>query len=247
VTPINITTRKAGKPITFGKVAEDGNAYIAITPNGKTVYVAESGPYRHWDTVTPISTATNKAGKAIKVGEWPVAVAITPNGKTVYVASTGSGPGGCTQPAHCGPAPAAAYAAGSGPATVTPISTATNKAGKAIKLGPTASSVSVAITPNSKTAYVLYDYYVAATQTSHGYVIPVRTATSTALKAIKAGSGLSNIAFTPNGKTAYVTRDRYTSQGQALRGYVIPVSTATNKAGTAIKVGRDPGAIAITP
>jgi DNA-binding beta-propeller fold protein YncE len=44
--------------------------------------------------VTPISTATNKAGKAIKVGESPVAIAITPNGKTAYVASTGSGPGG---------------------------------------------------------------------------------------------------------------------------------------------------------
>ena len=53
-------------------------------------------------TVTPIRTATNKAGKAIKVGSGPKAIAITPNGKTAYVASTGSD-------------------------TVTPIRTATNK------------------------------------------------------------------------------------------------------------------------
>jgi len=128
---------------------------------------------------------------------------------------------------------------------VTPISTATNKVGKAIKLGPTASSVRVAITPNSKTAYVLYDYYVA--QTSHSYLIPVRTASNTVLAPVKAGSYLNSIAITPNGKTAYVTSDRYGSQGQVYRGYVIPVSTTTNKAGTAIKVGSDPGALAITP
>ena len=35
--------------------------------------------------MTPIRTATNKAGKAIKVGGRPVAIAITPNGKTAYV------------------------------------------------------------------------------------------------------------------------------------------------------------------
>ena len=47
---------------------------IAITPNGKTAYVANAPS----DTVTPISTATNTALKAIKVGTDPVAIAITP-------------------------------------------------------------------------------------------------------------------------------------------------------------------------
>ncbi len=39
-----------------------------------TAYVVNSGS----GTVTPISTATNTAGKAIKVGPGPVAIAITP-------------------------------------------------------------------------------------------------------------------------------------------------------------------------
>ncbi len=83
------------------------------------------------DSVTPISTATNKAGKAIKVGIAPYYIAITPNGKTAYVANSNSG-------------------------TVTPISTATNKAGKAIKVAtPGLSPVAIAITPNGKTAYAV--------------------------------------------------------------------------------------------
>ncbi len=42
-------------------------------------------------TVTPITTATGKAGKAINVGSFPWAIAVTPNGKTAYVANSGSG------------------------------------------------------------------------------------------------------------------------------------------------------------
>jgi hyaluronoglucosaminidase len=47
---------------------------ISITPNGQTVYVANSTS----DTVTPISTATDKAGTAIPVGLDPTSIAITP-------------------------------------------------------------------------------------------------------------------------------------------------------------------------
>ena len=71
-----------------------------------TAYVVNGGSA----TVTPIRTATNKAGKAITVGKDPVAIAITPNGQTGYVTNSRSD-------------------------TVTPIRTATNKAGKAIAVG----------------------------------------------------------------------------------------------------------------
>jgi YVTN family beta-propeller protein len=40
---------------------------IAITPGGKTVYVANMSS----GTVTPITTATNGAGKPIRIGEGP--------------------------------------------------------------------------------------------------------------------------------------------------------------------------------
>ena len=54
----------------------------AITPDGKTAYVANADS----GTVTPISIATGKAGPAIRVGTDPEKIAITPDGRTVYVA-----------------------------------------------------------------------------------------------------------------------------------------------------------------
>jgi YVTN family beta-propeller protein len=83
VTPIATATNTAGTPIRTGRVPDD----IAITPDGKTVHVANSG----LGTVTPIRTATNTAGTPITTGSLPYALAITPDGKTAYVANFNSG------------------------------------------------------------------------------------------------------------------------------------------------------------
>ena len=201
--------------------------------------------------VTPINTATNKAGKAIKVGAGPFAIAITPDGKAAYVANIDS-------------------------STVTPIRTTTNKALKAIKVG--IGPVAIAITPDGKTAYVVND---GIGETVGHTVTPIRTATNTALKAIKVGSAPGPIAITPDGKTAYVVNIASgtvtpirTATNRALKaikvgstpfaiaitpdgktayvanessGTVTPINTSTNKAGGAIKVGTGPQAVAITP
>ena len=84
MTPIRTATNKALKPIKVG----GGPVAIAITPDGKTAYVANRGS----GTVTPIKIATNKALKQIKVGIDPGALAITPDGKTVYVVNNNGGP-----------------------------------------------------------------------------------------------------------------------------------------------------------
>ncbi len=55
VTPIDLATRQAGRPIGVGKHPQA----IAITPGGKTAYVVNSRS----DTVTPINTATWRAGR----------------------------------------------------------------------------------------------------------------------------------------------------------------------------------------
>ena len=46
----------------------------ATRPGTATAYVVNAGS----GTVTPISTATNKAGPAIRTGKIPFAIAITP-------------------------------------------------------------------------------------------------------------------------------------------------------------------------
>ena len=61
-----------------------------------------------------------------------------------------------------------------------------------------------------------------------GEVIPIRTATNTALPTIKTGNGAKAIAVTPDGKTAYVTN--------LNAGSVTPIRTATNTALPGIRV-----------
>ncbi|MGD0377434.1 MAG: hypothetical protein ABSB01_22965 [Streptosporangiaceae bacterium] len=67
--------------------------------------------------MTPINTATKKPGNAIKVTNYPVSMVFTPNGKTAYVLTSAGG---------CGFGP-------SGPGTVTPVNTATDKPGTPIR------------------------------------------------------------------------------------------------------------------
>ncbi len=67
------TASAAGARATVGSPASGPTRAHPVT-----AYVANGGS----DAVTPINTATNKALKAIKVGNDPRAIAITPDGKT---------------------------------------------------------------------------------------------------------------------------------------------------------------------
>jgi YVTN family beta-propeller protein len=68
VTPIRVATNTALKAIKVGRFP----GALAVTPDGRTLYVADVGS----DTVTPIRVATNTALKPIKTGRAPDAIAI---------------------------------------------------------------------------------------------------------------------------------------------------------------------------
>jgi hyaluronoglucosaminidase len=127
VIPFFTATNTPGKLVGFGSASVQS---IAITPDGRTAYVMSqpelTRPLTSVDHIlkcspvgelTPVSTATNTAGKPIKVGCLPLTAVVTPDGQTIYVVSTG---------------------------TVTPIATATGRPGKPIKIGAPAAIV---ITP----------------------------------------------------------------------------------------------------
>lgn len=238
VTAIDTATDKIRKII----LVRNGPATIAMTPNGKTVYVTTS------NTITPISTATNRAGNPIRVArspDGPEALAVTPNSKTVYAINTvtvvpvNTATNRASRPIDTGgtfvgmvftPNGATGCVLGAS-SVVIPIRTATNRAEKPIPVGgPGADPWAIAITPNGRTVYVA-NY-------GNSTVVPIGTATNRAGKPIKVGYEPTFIAITPNGKTAYV----------ATVNGVYPISTATNKAGKPIRVGTfDPIAIVITP
>ena len=88
---------------------------------------------------------------------------ITPDSSTAYVLNAGSG-------------------------TVTPIRTATNTALAPIRVGkfPQAEPLAIAITPDGTTIYVA-DVVAQGSPHQQGTVVPIRTATNTALASIKVG------------------------------------------------------------
>ena len=106
---------------------------MAITPDGKTIYVGDdyvSGEPK--PAVVPVSAVTDTAGKPILMGEVPSQILITPDGKTAYVLGLAVG------------------------RQIIPIATATNTPEKAIKVGMTGGGAyQMAITPDGKTLYVI--------------------------------------------------------------------------------------------
>ena len=204
VIPIRTATNTALPPIKAGRAPD----VIAITPDGKTAYVAiGSFFYGTHQELDPIQTATGKMGTPIPFAN-PYDLAMAPDGKTLYVLSTGpAGYGG----------------------TVTPIHTATNTAGRPIEVADQQSNpVGFAVTPDGEHVYVLVDSVVSC----DGSVIPIRKAAGQAQPAIPAGGLPHLIAITPDGKTAYVVT--YTCGAGSYT--VTPIATATSHAGQPIQV-----------
>ncbi len=236
-----------GSGSVIGSVAVNqvGLRGLAITPNGATAYVANYTD----NTVTPINTATNKAGTPITVGDIAEGIAISPDGTTAYVVNEGSNSvtpidtasNTAGTPIPVGSSPAAiaitpdgatAYVANEGNDTVTPIDTVTNTAGTPIPVGngPTA----IAIAPNGATAYVVNE--------GGNSVTPINTASNTTGAPITVGGEPIEIAITPDGTTAYVTDYASTT--------VTPVDLTTGAPESPISVGSSmfgPDGVAVTP
>jgi len=237
VTPVNLVTRRAGPAITVGA---DPRA-IAVTPDGRTAYVADSGS----GTVTPISTVTRQAGPAIAVGADPRAIAITPDGTTVYVANSGSGTvtpvstatgqAGPSIPVGADPRTlaitpdgATLYVLNWEGGTVTPIATATDRAGRPIRTG--SFPVAIAIAPDGRAAYVA-NY-------GSGTVTPIATRTGRAGRPIPAGQAPDAIAISPGGRTVYVVNGDSDT--------VTSIATGTGRPGGPVGVGYSPASVTIS-
>ena len=87
---IDTATNTTGPAVSLP--AGSGPRGIAITPDGSSAYVVDSGA----DNVTPIATAGNTVGSAIPVGGFPQSVAIVPDQGPV--AAFGSTPVPAGQP-----------------------------------------------------------------------------------------------------------------------------------------------------
>ena len=235
-------------PIAFGARSRPGPVARRHAAVPETVYSASSNGY-----VTPIRVAADVARPGIQVARMvnlgtPLAVA--PDGKVIYAASafgeitpinlsTNTAGRAIRVAAHAlgtiliTPDGRSAYVTEAG-AGVIPVNLARGRPGKLIR---TAES-QIVITPDGRTIYAFDNY--------SRFVLPIRTATDTALKSITVGErpdGTMDIAVSPDGATVYVLSGNPSKFG----GQITPISTATNTAQQPIKLTGSVMDIAISP
>ena len=247
---------KVGTPINVVPAGWNHTDGMAMTPNGKTIYVVDD------KGLVPVSTATGTPGKAIRVPAEPgmvvrARIAITPDGRTVYVTTSagrtiaavstvtgrvikliriGTKRHGSADSIAVTPDGGTVYVADTGDGTIVPISTATNRAGRSISIGkPDGHGEGpsyIAIGPGGTTAYV----------SAYDAVYPVNLADGKAgrpMTVAPAGFSAVAIAITFDGKSAWVVSDGDGSS-KLHRGFLTPIGIATSTPGRPIMVGRDP-------
>jgi len=219
---------------------------VAITPNGATAYVADSGQY--YVIADNIATGTKTE---IEVGPYPQDVAVSPNGDLVYATVTGgdTGPGGSN--------------------VVAVIDTATNTVTADIPVG--AAPRQVVFSPDGSTAYVTTEtgIYEISTATSHvvrvipdpagpqgiavspdgstlyvtnndaGTLLKIDAASGRIIASVAAGAEPEAVAVTPDGSTLYVA-DMDSNSVSVLNAATLQVT------GT-IAVGSLPESVAVSP
>jgi len=185
----------------------------AATPDGSEVWVTESGT----NTVSVISTSTNKITGTVVVGLYPHGIAITPDGKTAYVANTGPNTGeggsqtvsvvnvssqGVTGTIDVGEAPQVVTVSPDGSLVlvtcadgVYAIKTSSGSAVKAPE--PLHQPHGVAVTSDGKHAYV--------TDSERDQVVVLSTSNLRTVGRIPVGRTPWNTAFSSDGSSAYVT------------------------------------------
>jgi hyaluronoglucosaminidase len=228
VYPIEVSTDQAGPRITIAGDAFYGQHAIAVTPDGRTVYVQSRN-----GNVIPIDTSTNLPGSPIVVGPagpMDSDFVITPNGGTAYVLEsnvvdvpqddfavlvpidTGTNTSG--PPIQVSPFSVLLALSPDGktlyvdPSTattneLTAINTQTNTVERVVRIPGPAVPDGMVFTPNSRTVYVADD--------ASGTVTPIAVATNTVRRGIPAGTDPEALAITPNGETLYVLDVPYKS------------------------------------
>jgi YVTN family beta-propeller protein len=174
-------------------VGSSGLQGVAVTPDGKRVYVTDGGTA----TVFVISTASNTVTATIPVGHGPLGVAVTPDGSLVYVAnfsdntvsviSTASNTVTATIPVGTNPYGLAVTPDGSAvyvanpntrpSSTVSVIATKSNTVIATIPVSLGAAGVSV--TPDSNKVYIA--------NASSGLVTVISPASNTVTRVIRVG------------------------------------------------------------
>lgn len=212
ITPVNLVKGSADRPIVIGSYSW-GVQQIAFGAHGSVIFVL-SGKYPSGGRLTAISPRTRRVRWTLNLGGNPEQMAVTASGKYVYVLDGTSSvmvintstrkiikriPVNNSYVLVIAPNSRTVYAGSATPDAggITPISTQTNRAGSQITVTSDADVGNIAITANSKFAYVAL--------AGENDVVPVDLADpSIAYGPIAVGPNPSVLQLTPNGRTLLV-------------------------------------------
>ncbi len=208
---------------------------ITVTPDGKTLYVANYVD----NTVTAVSTVTGSVIAVIPVGQNPYGIAITPDGSKVYVAFTYSNyisvistaTNTATANITVGQAPADVAVSSDGSKVYVPVSNSSSIA----VIDPTTNSITTVISTGGAGAGVIAlsadgtRAYVAAGLNN---VLVINTTTNTVISTITVGTYPNAISVSPDGQFAYVVNSGSKN--------VSVINTSTNTVIATINVGIAP-------
>ena len=252
-TPAPTTSTKAAGVISVGQRPSS----VAITPDGRRVYVTNAGSGTiAGTTVSVIDALTSSVIATVPVGSDPSGLTITPDGARAYVANgaansvsvidTGSNTVTATISVGREPVGVAISAdgrrayvpnAGSGAVagtTVSVIDTDSNTVTATIPVGTGPSGV--AVTRDGGRGYV--------TNGAANSVSVINLVTRKTTRTIPVGPDPIAVAITPDGHHAYVTNHG----DDTIAGATVSViDTATNRVSATLAVGLGPSGVAISP
>lgn len=242
VSTVDVATRTfVGKGI-----ATDAGQGVAVTPDGKKLYIANTGQYE-----VLVADPVTGTARPVRVGPFPRDVAVSPDGRTVYATVTGGDTGA------------------GGSAVVAVIDTATDQVTRQIRVGTAPQQV--VFSPDGTRAYVTYDRGVSVIDVAGGRMVRsvrasgrpqgiavgpdgrslyVAEPRAGRVSVLDAASGKVRgrirlrdqpwaVDLTPDGRRAYVTE---------MNGNVVAVvDTASRTVTGRIAVGKLPESVAVTP
>ena len=181
-----------------------GPSGVAATPDGRFVYVTNNhGPEF---SISVIDVESNSVIATIPMGPMPSGVATTPDGRAAYALSSGA---------------------------VSAIDTATNTVAATTQIGGNSGSISIAITPDGRFAYIANAFL--------NTVSVLDTATNTVTATVPVGPAPFDVAVAPDGRFAY------TVNLVAIEDALSVSDTATNTVVAGVALEQFSQGIAIHP